>query len=443
MSVRYEYLQSRRLLIKYTHEYLRKMCDILGDPRLQEIIRNPPTNPPYDAVLVHFIQGYQCFTAIGHVWNVPVIGVVTAAMQPYNHRFIGNPLNLALVSKNLQTYKENMNFWGRLYNFIATHFVIFEYDYYASMQDEIIKKHLGQNIPHYTELEREVALLLTHSHPSLHGVQPKTPAHVEIGGIHIQERNSTIDLELKKLLDESENGFVFFSFGTITVLESLPKEVLERFFTTFRKIAPMRVIMKSKNATALPRNIPRNVFTYSWLPQQKILQHPNIKGFISHGGGLGSQEAVYFGVPMICVPFFADQFVNCDISLEKGYGVKLDIKTAQQADYDNAFAEILKNPRYRTSVKRLSMIYRDRSIKPKDEAVYWIEYVIRHGKQSLRSPAVDLKWWQIELFDVYALLVAIFVSMIILISLVVRKALSLVSLLRTHLLSQQSPKKTN
>ena len=43
-------------------------------------------------------------------------------------------------------------------------------------------------------------------------------------------------------------------------------------------------------------------------------------------------------------------------------------------------------------------------MKPMDTAIYWIEYVIRNGAKSLRSPSLDLYWWQVELLDVYGFL---------------------------------------
>lgn len=51
-------------------------------------------------------------------------------------------------------------------------------------------------------------------------------------------------------------------------------------------------------------------------------------------------------------------------------------------------------------------------MNPLDTAIYWIEYVVRHGSDSLRSPAMELAWWQIELLDVY-----LFVLFIIIFSL--------------------------
>ena len=40
-------------------------------------------------------------------------------------------------------------------------------------------------------------------------------------------------------------------------------------------------------------------------------------------------------------------------------------------------------------------------MSPIDTAVYWTEYIIRNGKNALRSPGINLAWWQIALLDVY------------------------------------------
>ena len=55
-------------------------------------------------------------------------------------------------------------------------------------------------------------------------------------------------------------------------IETLPAEVIRKFYATFRMIAPVRVVMKVTNLKSVPENFPSNVYPYVWLPQEKILR---------------------------------------------------------------------------------------------------------------------------------------------------------------------------
>ncbi|XP_039114459.1 UDP-glycosyltransferase 83A1-like [Dioscorea cayenensis subsp. rotundata] len=55
----------------------------------------------------------------------------------------------------------------------------------------------------------------------------------------------------------------------------------------------------------------------SWAPQQQVLAHCSIACFMSHCGWNSTMEGLANGVPFLCWPYFAEQFINqgyiCDV----------------------------------------------------------------------------------------------------------------------------------
>lgn len=51
--------------------------------------------------------------------------------------------------------------------------------------------------------------------------------------------------------------------------------------------------------------------------------HPNVKVFIMQGGVQSFQEAVHFGVPIIGIPWYGDQYINTAKMVDAEIGVRL------------------------------------------------------------------------------------------------------------------------
>lgn len=89
------------------------------------------------------------------------------------------------------------------------------------------------------------------------------------------------------------------------------------------------------------KNVPSNVYVRGWLPQQDLLAHKNTILFITHGGTLGLQEAVWYGVPILGIPIFGDQFMNL-IGLErKGAAKILQIENLRVKTFKKAIKDVV------------------------------------------------------------------------------------------------------
>lgn len=66
---------------------------------------------------------------------------------------------------------------------------------------------------------------------------------------------------------------------------------------------------------------------------------------IIHGGLASTIEAVYFGKPLIGIPFFGDQYRNIRSVVERGGGVQLDMDRLSESSISAAVKEITTNPK--------------------------------------------------------------------------------------------------
>lgn len=102
-------------------------------------------------------------------------------------------------------------------------------------------------------------------------------------------------------------GFVFVSMGSSVQASGMP-EALRQIFVAVFSALPYNVIWKWEGAKI--KDLPTNVRTAAWWPQQELLGHPKLRAFVSHGGLLSLHEAAYHGAPTLVLPVFCDHDGN-------------------------------------------------------------------------------------------------------------------------------------
>ncbi|KAF2890137.1 hypothetical protein ILUMI_16036, partial [Ignelater luminosus] len=207
------------------------------------------------------------------------------------------------------------------------------------------------------------------------------------------------------VLDEAPNGVIYISLGSNVKSSGLSDNVRKIFLETFSEL-PYTILWNFENEH-LPGK-PDNVIISKWFPQQDIFRHPNIKLFISRGGLQSVDKAVHNYIPIIGIPFGADQQSNVKRIINQGIGLEISLSTLEKSSLKKAILEVISNPKCRSRVKELAELSKDQPMTGLDRAVWWTEYVIRHkGAKHLRSPALDIPEYQYYLVDVIGFILVV------------------------------------
>lgn len=77
-----------------------------------------------------------------------------------------------------------------------------------------------------------------------------------------------------------------------------------------------------------------------------LVAHPNIKLFIYQGGHQSTEEALYYGIPLIGFPIIWDQTYQVRNIVRLGIGVHLQIDTLSKETVKATIHEVISNTRY-------------------------------------------------------------------------------------------------
>ncbi|XP_034391356.1 UDP-glucuronosyltransferase 2A3-like isoform X2 [Cyclopterus lumpus] len=233
--------------------------------------------------------------------------------------------------------------------------------------------------------------------------RPTMPNIIYMGGFQCKPPQP-LPADLEEFVQSSgDHGVIMMTLGTL--LGKLPQDVAEEIAAVFAQL-PQKVVWRYMGQRLA--NLGNNTLLVNWLPQKDLLGHPKTRVFVTHGGTNGVQEAIYHGVPVVGLPLFFDQPDNLSRIRAKGGAVIVDIAELDRHIFADALKTAIYNSSYKENMQRLSRLSRDQPVKPLDQAVFWIEYVIRHkGARHLQTQSTKMSWFVYNCVDVIAALMAV------------------------------------
>ncbi|CAH1993759.1 unnamed protein product [Acanthoscelides obtectus] len=334
--------------------------------------------------------------------GAPLVGVSSMGVGTLRHLAMGNPNPLATYSDILFPHGRRMKLFQKIKNVLYYMWSRYYLNFEALPKcDQIARKYLGNDLPYIQDIEKNMSLLLLTTNPILYEPRPNVPTVISMEQMHIKPVKP-LPKDLKQFLDSAKEGAVYFSLGSNVKSINIPEKLRKLLIEAFAEL-PYKVLWKFEDDN-LPGK-PKNVFIGKWIPQQDVLAHPNVKVFVTQCGLQSIEEAISRGVPMVGMPFIADQTRNIRRLSEEGAAIGLDHTTVTKEEFKNAIIEVISNPKYKENVKRLADIWVDHPLPSLNRTIWWIEYVIRHkGTKHLRSPTADVSWFEYLLVDVILVL---------------------------------------
>ncbi|XP_047321042.1 UDP-glycosyltransferase 83A1-like [Impatiens glandulifera] len=129
---------------------------------------------------------------------------------------------------------------------------------------------------------------------------------------HLEPEDSTC---MKWLDHQAPNSMIYIAFGSTTSF-SHPQflELASGLELTNRPF--LWVLGPNVGELIYPEGFLERVASRGkmvrWAPQKKVLRHPSVACFFTHCGWNSTIECVSNGVPLLCLPYLGDQFMNED-----------------------------------------------------------------------------------------------------------------------------------
>ncbi|XP_004142536.1 7-deoxyloganetin glucosyltransferase [Cucumis sativus] len=193
----------------------------------------------------------------------------------------------------------------------------------------------------FEALDHDVLEALSHLFPPIYTIGPihlfskqiKDKTQEMIATNHWEEQQECISW----LDSQQPDTVIYINFGSLAILTL--DQLTELAWGIANSEQPFLWILRPDVLEGKSPKLPHNFVEEtkgrgmigSWCSQVEVLNHPSIKGFLTHSGWNSTIESISAGVPMISWPFFGDQQTTCHYCCVH-WGIALEIQNNVKRD---------------------------------------------------------------------------------------------------------------
>lgn len=182
--------------------------------------------------------------------------------------------------------------------------------------------------------------------------QRSLPAKVHMVGPIFSNHQKPLENSLREWLELGRTGVIYMAFGTLVTLNAWQaKALIEGLVETGLKV----LWSLPENQRSILPELPSTVRVESFVPQPAVLSHPNVVVFVSHCGMNSIHESLYYGKPILALPFFGDQHYNAARLVDLGVALKINKRNFSRIDVSDKVNQLLRAQCYQEKALHMSV----------------------------------------------------------------------------------------
>ena len=305
----------------------------------------------WDVIIIDYILDHTVSCLAKHQ-NVPIISVVNRIAQPHLNPEWPFPFHISTIS-------DDMTFADRLdaavkYFLTKTLIASLVNPFRMSSIDPICSASFHLTNPQCVEFPCLVIVPIGLEFP-----RTISPLTEHVGPMFLSDDNKALKpVELSEWLStKPARSVVYISMGSLAEqTRQLANALVNGLISTRYDVVWSLKKSNQYILDGLQEIDSSRFFISNWVSQFKLLQHPAIAMVIVHGGTGGITEALYNRVPIIVVPFGADQTGNAARVQSAGAGIALQQAELTPAVVRDSVERILAGD-YRKKAEQMRKIF--------------------------------------------------------------------------------------